>query len=528
MFRNEPFADFSESAVRAKYQQALDALDQTIGRAPLHAQPIVNGRSLEPGPNPEQRERRDPCRTSVVLGRTTLASASQCEQALALLKRGFPAWRDTSVETRAGCLRRAAEKMRAERFSLCALITREVGKSWAEADADVCEAIDFCAYYAAEMVRLGAPQKLGDVPGEENWYFYQPRGIVVVISPWNFPLAIACGKVTAELVTGNAAILKPAEPSSLIAHRLAQILLEAGVPGDAFAFLPGRGSVMGKTLVSHPDVSMICFTGSKEVGLEIIQRAGETPAHQHHVKRVVAEMGGKNAIIVDEDADIDEAVKGVLASAFGYSGQKCSACSRLIVVGTAYEPLLKRLADAAKDIIVGETRDPATFLGPVIDEASQKRILATIEEGAKEQKVLFRGTVPTSGYFVPATIFRDVHPGSALWREEIFGPVLACLQAKSFDEALALANDSQYALTGGVFSRSPTNLAKARREFRVGNLYLNRKCTGALVYRQPFGGFKMSGIGSKAGGPDYLQQFMEPRTVTENLMRRGFAPEEKR
>jgi len=525
MYRNEPFADFTEATVRTRYQQALDAVEQQIARGALIAKPIIDGKSIEQG---ETQERRDPSCTKTVIGKSIYATAEQCEQAIHSLKRGSARWRDTPVKTRAAALMRAAEKMRSERYALSALITREVGKSWAEADADICEAIDFCTYYAAEMERLGTPQKLGDIPGEENWYFYQPRGIAVVIAPWNFPLAIACGMVVAALVTGNPTILKPAEQSNLIAHRLAEILLASGIPADAFAFLPGVGEVVGRTLVHHRDVAMICFTGSKAVGLEIISKASQTPREQHHVKRVVAEMGGKNAIIVDEDADLDEAVKGTLQSAFGFSGQKCSACSRLIVVGSAYEPLLKRLADAAKDIISGEARDPATFLGPVVDEESQTRILRTIDEAAKEHALLFRGTAPSGGYYVPAAIFRDVNPGSSLWREEIFGPVLACLQAQSFDEALAIANDSQYALTGGVFSRSPANLTKARNEFRVGNLYLNRKCTGALVFRQPFGGFKMSGIGSKAGGPDYLLQFMEPRVVTENLMRRGFAPEQRK
>jgi RHH-type proline utilization regulon transcriptional repressor/proline dehydrogenase/delta 1-pyrroline-5-carboxylate dehydrogenase len=414
--------------------------------------------------------------------------------------------------------------MRAERHDLSALIVREAGKPWKEADADVAEAIDFCDYYAEQMEELGPPKLMQKLPGENNHYFHIPRGIAVVIAPWNFPLAIACGMTVAALVTGNCAVLKPAEQTSLIAGEFARILLACGVPKDAFAFLPGLGEVVGRQLVSHPDVNMICFTGSKSVGLEIIKTAAVVQPGQESLKRVIAELSGKNAIIVDEDADLDEAIKGVLYSAFGFSGQKCSACSRCIVVGDAYEPFMNRLVAAAADLIVGAPSDPATLVGPVIDSESQSRIAKLIAAMENSTKLAFKGTTPESGFFVPPTIFRDVDPTSAVWREEIFGPVVGCCQARDFAHAIELANDSSFALTGGIFSRSPANIEVAVSTIKVGNLYINRGCTGAMVGRQPFGGFKMSGIGAQAGGPDYLLQFVHSRTVCENTMRRGFAP----
>jgi RHH-type proline utilization regulon transcriptional repressor/proline dehydrogenase/delta 1-pyrroline-5-carboxylate dehydrogenase len=332
----------------------------------------------------------------------------------------------------------------------------------------------------------------------------------------------------AALVSGNAAILKPSEQTSLIAAELAKIILEAGVPKDAFAFLPGRGEEVGRVLVDHPQTAMIVFTGSRPVGLEIIRSAASVVPTQRGIKRVVAELGGKNAIIVDEDADFDDAIRGVLQSAFGFAGQKCSACSRLIVVGDAYEPFLARLAAATNDLLIGPASNPSSFYGPVIDREAYNRIMQTISNAA-DVRLLVQGPVSESlhslGWYIPPTIFRDVPTSHSVWREEIFGPVVACVRAASFREAINLANESDYALTGGVYSRNPENLATARRDFEVGNLYINRGITGALVCRQPFGGFRFSGIGSKAGGKDYLIQFMEPRTLTENTMRRGFTPD---
>lgn len=522
MFKNEALLDFGIAQNRENTQKALNELDTKIKSATLIAHPIVAGKTLK---GEEIYQRFDPCNKEVLLGQTSFASISQTEQALDALTLAFPKWSNTPYTERAAILKRAAAIMQQRKFEISALITREAGKPWAEADGETAEAIDFCSYYADEILRLGPTQKMGSAPGEENTYFYQARGVGVVISPWNFPFAISCGMTVAGLVTGNTVALKPSEQTSLCAALLVEILYQAGIPKEALAFLPGKGELIGAHMVASPKVDFICFTGSKGVGLEIIHKASKVIPTQRNVKRVVAEMGGKNAIIIDEDADPDEAIKGVLASTFGYAGQKCSACSRLIIVGALYEQILARLKHAAADIIVGAACESASFLPAVIDQETQERLLKSILEAEKESTLLFKGQVPNSGYFVPATIFRDVKTSSKLWREELFGPVLACTKAADFTEALELANDSEYALTGGVYSRSPKNLDRARLEFKVGNLYINRKITGALVYRQPFGGFKMSGIGSKAGGPDYLIQFMEPRTISENTMRRGFAPE---
>ena len=519
MFKNEPFADFTEERTRLDFQNALDALDARICSGQLHATALIDGKAHS---STRSIASVDPSCPDVTIGKVDLAGESHVAAALESLQRGFPSWRDTAFSERARLIRDVGLRIRARKFDFAALLVREAGKTWREADGDVAEAIDFCEYYAAEMLRLGPPVRTQIVPGEDNDYFYQPRGICVVIAPWNFPLAIACGMVVAGLVTGNATVLKPSEQTSIVASEFSKLVLEAGVPADAYAFLPGAGEEIGRLLVNSPAVDMICFTGSKSVGLEIIEKASHTTRMQRNVKRVIAEMGGKNAIIVDADADLDEAIKAVRQSAFGYAGQKCSACSRVILVGDVHDPFLKRFAQAVTDIISGPASDSATFLGPVIDQESQDRILKTIKDVPADYPLIAQSRVPKGGYFVPATVFRNVDPSSTIWREEIFGPVVACTQARDFEHALALANDSIYALTGGVISRSPANIERAKREFRVGNLYINRACTGALVQRQPFGGFKMSGIGSKAGGPDYLMQFMEPRTITENTMRRGF------
>lgn len=513
MFKNEALLNFTEEKNIKAYKDALTTVKAKISAGQTYACPIINGNEIR---GMQVIDSFDPS-TGISMGKVYLGSLMDAEHAVESIRKGSYRWERTPAETRAECLRKMAAAMRRRKFELAAIITLEEGKPWFEADADVAEAIDFCEYYAAEMVRLAAPLKTEDVPNEDNFYFYQPRGSVVVISPWNFPLAIACGMTVAALVTGNSTILKPARQSSIIAYELARIILESGVPSDAFAFLPSPGGQVGAFLASHKDVDMIAFTGSKEVGLDLIKMAGTVGEGQRNVKKVIAEMGGKNAVIVDEDADVEAAVKGTLASAFGYAGQKCSACSRLIVVGNLYEEFLSRLVAAAAKVPVGAAEDPATVLGPVIDEASQKRILGVIADAEKNIPVAFKGTCPSSGYFVPPVIFRDVPEDAFIWQEEIFGPLLSARKAASFDEGLDLANASAYALTGGVFSRNKVNLEKAKREFKVGNLYINRKITGALVCRQPFGGFRMSGIGSKAGGIDYLLQFMEPRTVTEFL-----------
>jgi RHH-type transcriptional regulator, proline utilization regulon repressor / proline dehydrogenase / delta 1-pyrroline-5-carboxylate dehydrogenase len=524
MFRNEPLTDFSIIDNRARFQNELDCLENKINQGALRGFPIIGGKELR---TDEVFERHDPADPTVVVGRTHLASVGEADTALALLHQHRGRWEETPFAERATILQRLARLLREERVRLAALIIREAGKPWREADGDVAEAIDFCEYYAEEMLRLGPPQPTLQVAGEDNFYLYQPRGVAATIAPWNFPLAISCGMTVAALVAGNCTAFKPSEQTSLIGYEFARLVLKAGFPEYAFAFLPGPGEKVGRRLVQSPNVDVICFTGSRTVGMEILSTAATVGLGQSHIKKVVLELGGKNAIVVDEDADLDEAVKGTITSAFGYSGQKCSACSRIIAVGESYAPFLRRFCDAASNIPVGPAKDSSTVLCPVIDAQSQQRILRVIAEAEKDSTIAFKGTVPNTGNYVPVAVFKDVNPSTSLWREEIFGPVVAIRHAASFEEAVALAVDSQYALTGGVFSRSPAHLEYARRKFKVGNLYLNRGCTGALVYRQPFGGFKLSGVGSKAGGPDYLLQFMEPRTITENTMRRGFTPESK-
>jgi RHH-type proline utilization regulon transcriptional repressor/proline dehydrogenase/delta 1-pyrroline-5-carboxylate dehydrogenase len=458
------------------------------------------------------------------------STVTDAARAVAAADAAFPRWRDMPNAERADMLVRAAATMRARRDELSAIVIKESGKTWREADADVCEAIDFCEYYARESTKLFARQRLGNFVGELDEQWYQPRGVAAVISPWNFPFAICCGMTVAALVTGNTAVVKPAEQTPAIAKVLCDILWAAGVPRDVLHFLPGPGETVGAALVRDPRVALIAFTGSKAVGLDIIKAAGEPREGQEFVKKVVCEMGGKNALIIDESADLDEAVLGVRQSAFGFQGQKCSACSRVIVLDSAYDVFLHRLVEATRALVVGDPREPGTDVGPVIDAEAAAKIRSYIEIGAKEGKLELTLPVPAGleakvGMpYVGPTIISGVRADARVATEEIFGPVLAVIRAKDFDEALRIANAPAYKLTGGIYTRKPMNLERAKREFRVGNLYVNRGITGALVGRQPFGGFGMSGVGSKAGGSDYLLQFVEPRACCENTMRRGFAP----
>ncbi len=518
-FRNEPLTDFSREEARRAMQRALEEVGGQLGRTyPLVIanQPIATEQTVDS---------INPSHIRQVVGRWGRATAAQAEQAVSAAKAAFPAWRDTDVRQRADYLFRAAEVMRRRRFELAAWQVYECGKQWREADADVAEAIDYCDYYGREMLRLSVPLRR-DVGGEENQYGYVPRGVTVVIAPWNFPLAILCGMTTAAAVAGNTVVMKPAEQSAVIGAKLMEVLQEVGLLPGVVNFLPGVGEEVGPTLIRHPDVAMIAFTGSRNVGLLINREAAETPGREQ-IKRVLAELGGKNAIIVDDDADLDEAVRGVVASAFGYQGEKCSACSRAIVLEPIHDQFLARLVEATRSLKVGPAEDPANSVGPVIDAEARRRILEYIETGKREARLEYAGDVGAlaeEGYYVAPHIFSQVAPNAVIAQEEIFGPVLAVLKARDLDEALAIANGTLYALTGGLYSRSPEHIARVKRELNVGNLYINRKITGALVDRQPFGGFKLSGIGSKAGGPDYLLQFLQPRTITENTMRRGFAP----
>jgi RHH-type proline utilization regulon transcriptional repressor/proline dehydrogenase/delta 1-pyrroline-5-carboxylate dehydrogenase len=520
-FRVEPLTDFSRAEVRRAMDAALAQVASQLGRT---YPPILNGQAV---PTAATFDSINPSHTKQIVGRCGRAGVEQANAAIAAAKVAFPDWRDTEAEKRADYLFRAAQVMRRRRFELAAWQVYECGKPRREADADVAESIDYCEFYGREMLRLAKPRRR-DVPGEENVYFYEPRGVVVVIAPWNFPMAILCGMTTAALVTGNTVIMKPAEQSAVIGAKLMEVFQEVGLPGGVIAYLPGIGEEVGPVLVDHPDVSMIAFTGSRGVGLHINRQAAEVRPGQQHIKRVLAEMGGKNAILIDDDADMDEAVQGVAASAFGYAGQKCSACSRVIILDSLHDAFVGRLIEATRSLKVAPAEDPGCTVGPVIDADAHQRILATIEKGKSEGRLVYAGEVGAlkeEGYYIAPHIFDDVQPAASIAQEEIFGPVLAVLRARDLDHALEIANGTSYALTGGLFSRSPEHIARVKREFRVGNLYINRKITGALVDRQPFGGFKMSGIGSKAGGPDYLLQFVLPRTITENTLRRGFAPD---
>jgi RHH-type proline utilization regulon transcriptional repressor/proline dehydrogenase/delta 1-pyrroline-5-carboxylate dehydrogenase len=520
-FVNEPLTDFSQEANRQAMLRGLETVKGQLGRTyPL----VIDGKKVT---TKETFDSVNPSRTKEVIGHVAKATPEHARQAIAAAAKAFDSWRDTDPRQRAEYLFKAADIIRKRHFEFAAWACVESAKSWREADVEVGEAIDFLEYYGREAQRLFAPKET-HLPGEANEYVYEPRGVTVVIAPWNFPLAIIGGMTAAAIVTGCTAIMKPSEQSSVMAAKLMEVFEEAGLPPGVANYLPGVGEEIGPTLVEHPDTAVVAFTGSMQVGLAINAEAGKTPPTQDHVKRVIAEMGGKNATIVDADADLDEAVKGVAEAAFGYSGQKCSACSRAVVVASIYDQFLTRLVEATRSLKVAPADDPACAVGPVIDEDSRKRVREFIEIGKKEARLAYAGDagdLANQGTFVAPHVFADVSPNATIAQEEIFGPVLSVIKVKDLDEALKVATGVKYALTGAVYSRSPANIAAAKRRFRVGNLYINRKCTGAMVWRQPFGGFKMSGIGTKAGGPDYLLQFVVPRTITENTLRRGFAPE---
>ncbi len=517
-FRNEPQRNFAQVDSRVAMQQALENVRSQLGRQWASS----SGGLRLTGPLIESR---NPGRPDEVVGRLLTASSEDVEQAVRLAVQARESWRDTTPERRVDVMRAAASLMRQRRDELAAWEIMECGKPWREADADLAEAIDFLEFYAADWRRLTLPMRLGQAPGELNERLYSPRGVTVVIAPWNFPLAIPTGMVSAALLTGNPVIFKPSERSPMMGYWLMEILREAGVPDEALCCLPG-GPDIGRALVCHPDIATIAFTGSKDVGLGILKDAGTLMPGQHMVKRVLAEMGGKNAIIVDETADLDDAITGVVSSFTGYAGQKCSACSRAIVHAAIYDSFLDRLKGAVLSLRVGNPEEPGTQVGPVIDRRAQSKIHDYVEIGKNEGRLLVQGTVTGPGWYVGPTVFADVAPTHRVAQEEIFGPILSVMKAASFQEAVTLANSTAYALTGGVYSRSPANLELARQRFDVGNLYLNRPITGALVGRQPFGGHRLSGIGAKAGGEEYLTQFVVTRVVSEQTLRRGFAPPE--
>jgi RHH-type proline utilization regulon transcriptional repressor/proline dehydrogenase/delta 1-pyrroline-5-carboxylate dehydrogenase len=522
-FRNEPHTDFTVTAEREKMRAAVESLRRNLGqRHPL----IINNKAVSPS---DWLPSFNPANQKEVIGYAAQATVVEAEKALAAAREAELKWGRTPAEERALLLQNVASLMRRDKAALSAIEVLEAGKNCVEAGADVAEAIDFCNYYATVMRELGRRRRTQPVAGESNWQHWWPRGVGIIIAPWNFPLAILTGMAAAAVVAGNAILLKPSDQTPVIGSRLMDLFMEAGLPAGVVNLLTGPGGKVGAHLVAHPQIDFIAFTGSKEVGLRIWETAGRTPPGQANLKKVICEMGGKNCLIVDSDADLDEAVQGCIQSAFGYQGQKCSALSRLIVLADNYDKFIERLIAAADSLRIGPAEVFGNMVGPVINREAQQRILAIIEAGKQEARLAWQGVVPNEpeACYVPPTIFTEVPASSRLFREEIFGPVLSVSRAKDFDAALELANDSEFALTGGLYSRSPVNIQRAKAELVCGNLYINRTTTGAIVERQPFGGFKMSGGGTKAGGREYLENFLVPRVITENCLRRGFAPAEE-
>ncbi len=526
-FVNAANTDFSLAANREKQRVALQHYESAqLGKKwPL----VINGRKISDRPFLPSV---NPARPSQVVGYWAKGTVQDADDAVAAAVAYFPKWRSTPVAERAAILLRAADLMESRRLEINALLILEAGKPWVEADGDVSEAIDFLRFYAIEMQRMARPVVTQAVPGERCVQTWTPRGVGVAVAPWNFPLAILTGLTVAPLVAGNCVIIKPARQTSVIGALLMEVMQAAGVPAGALHYLPCSGADAGAHLVAHPQVDFIAFTGSRAVGCGIWEEAGQTRPGQLNLKKVVCEMGGKNAMVIDNDADLDEAIPAALYSAFGYAGQKCSALSRLIVLEGVYDKFVDRFLAACPSFPVGDPAHPGTIVNPVIDEAAQKSILGYIEAGKREctlawQAKLAPEVAASGGYYVPPTVFTGCKVEHTIVREEIFGPVLAILKAKDLDEAFAMVNASDYALTAGFFSRSPRALERAQQEMIVGNLYLNRGCTGAVVERHPFGGFKMSGGGTKAGGREYLENFLFPRLVAENVIRRGFTPPEE-
>jgi predicted delta-1-pyrroline-5-carboxylate dehydrogenase group 2 len=517
-FRNEPILELRRANARATLEDGMASLEQQLPlRVPVW---IGDERGATDG-----LHSTDPAAPDRVVATAGRASTADVDAAVAAAARGFADWSRRPASERADVLIGAAAWLRERRPRLAALAVRECGKPWGEADADVCEAIDFLEFYAREAVALDAGPSLLQVPGERNAMRWAPRGVTAVIAPWNFPFAIACGMTAAALATGNAAILKPAEQSPGCAFIVVQALREAGVPPDALALLPGEGDV-GAALVRHPGVHTIAFTGSAAVGLDILRAAAELAPGQRHIKRVIAEMGGKNCVIVDSDADLDDAVPAIVRSAFVYAGQKCSAAARVLAHESAYEGLVERLSGATERMIVGQAEDFATEVPPLIEREAQERVERYAGLAREQGRLLGRaGRVPAEGWFCAPAVACDLPGDSPILRVEVFGPLLAVESVESIEAACDAVDALPFALTGGLFSRSPETIDYVTRRTPVGNLYVNRAITGAMVARQPFGGNRRSGVGSKAGGPDYLRQFAEPRVVTENTMRHGLVVE---
>jgi 1-pyrroline-5-carboxylate dehydrogenase len=509
-FRNEPLTDFSRAGKRKAMETALRKVEAELGREyPL----IIGGKRKK---LPGKFVSIDPADPSRALGVFQKADPKTATRAVDVAFKTFEKWRGVPASTRASYLFKMARIMRRRKLELAAWMVYEVGKSWAEADADVAEAIDFCEFYGREAIRYAGDQPLTRIPSEKSELEYIPLGVGAVIPPWNFPMAILCGMTTASFVAGNTVVLKPSSDAPAIAAKFMEVVEEAGVPAGVVNFLTGPGRIAGEVLVAHPKVRFVAFTGSMDVGLRINEVAAVRQPGQIWIKRAVLEMGGKDSIVVDSEADLDKAAAAVTASAFGFQGQKCSACSRAIVVGSVYKKFLKKLIPAVQAIAVGPTQHYGNYMGPVVNRKAMESILDYIKIGSKTGRLLTGGgRIPRKGYFIQPTVIADVKPSAVIAQEEIFGPVLAVVRARNFDHALEIANNTQYGLTGAVFTRNRKKINKAKRIFHVGNLYINRKCTGALVGVHPFGGFNMSGTDSKAGGRDYLLLFSQAKSISE-------------
>lgn len=515
-FQSEPFTDFSQPENAAAFEAALGQVKSELGRTyPL----VIGGERIEMD---DTFMSVNPARPAEVVGYFAQGTAAHVDQAVEVASRAFESWRFVAPQERAQHLLRAAEEMRRRKHEFSAVMVLEVGKTWAEADADTAEAIDFLEYYARQMLRIAdSSDQLVDYPPEDLSLQYIPLGVGAVIPPWNFPCAIPMGMVAASIVAGNTVVFKPAEQSPLCGYKVAELLWQTGLPDGVLNFLTGPGEVVGARMVEHPHTRYVSFTGSRDVGVQIYNTVSVVQPGQKWLKRAILEMGGKDAVVVDETAQLEAAAQGIVASAFGFQGQKCSAGSRAIIVNDVYDQLTERVVELARKLVVGEPdEDPHIDVGPVVDADAMRKIMDYIEIGTQEGKLLLGGQqVATAGggYFIEPTIFGDVPGDARIAQEEIFGPVLAIIRARDYDEALEIANSTEYGLTGAVFSQDAERLARARREFHVGNLYLNRKCTGALVGIHPFGGFNMSGTDSKTGGPDYLLLYTQAKSIAERL-----------